>query len=98
MEWWFVLPIIVFSLLFLFAIGVPVAFSFLFVNMVSAYFLGGGQKGLDQIILSIYGSVLNFTMLPIPLFILMGEVMFRSGVAPRMIYGIHGHAGLGTGP
>jgi tripartite ATP-independent transporter DctM subunit len=85
MEWWFVLPIIVFSLLFLFAIGVPVAFSFLFVNMVSAYFLWGGQKGLDQIILSIYGSVLNFTMLPIPLFILMGEVMFRSGVAPRMI-------------
>ena len=29
MEWWLILFIIVFSLLFLFAIGVPVAFSFL---------------------------------------------------------------------
>lgn len=85
MDWWFTLIIIIFSLLFLFAIGVPVAFSFLFVNMGAAYFLWGGQKGLDQIILSIYGSVINFTMLPIPLFVLMGEVMFRSGVAPRMI-------------
>jgi tripartite ATP-independent transporter DctM subunit len=85
MEWWLILLIIIFSLLFLFAIGVPVAFSFLFVNMVAAYFLWGGHKGLDQVILSVYGSVINFTMLPIPLFVLMGEVMFRSGVAPRMI-------------
>jgi tripartite ATP-independent transporter DctM subunit len=85
MEWWLILLIIIFSLLFLFAIGVPVAFSFLFVNMVAAYFLWGAQKGLDQVILSVYGSVINFTMLPIPLFVLMGEVMFRSGVAPRMI-------------
>jgi tripartite ATP-independent transporter DctM subunit len=85
MAWWIILLIIVAGLLVLFAIGVPVAFSFLFVNMVAAYFLWGGQKGLDQIILSIYGSVINFTMLPIPLFVLMGEVMFRSGVAPRMI-------------
>jgi len=85
MEWWLILLILIVSLLFLFAIGVPVAFSFLFVDMVAAYFLWGGHKGLDQIILSIYGSVINFTMLPIPLFVLMGEVMFRSGVAPRMI-------------
>ena len=85
MEWWLIFILIIFGLLFLFAINVPVAFSFLFVNMVAAFFLWGGQKGLDQVILSIYGSVINFTMLPIPLFVLMGEVMFRSGVAPKMI-------------
>ncbi|MCK5205985.1 MAG: TRAP transporter large permease subunit, partial [Desulfobacterales bacterium] len=85
MEWWLIFLLIMISLLFLFAINVPVAFSFLFVNMAAAFFLWGGQKGLDQIILSIYGSVINFTMLPIPLFILMGEVMFRSGIAPKMI-------------
>jgi tripartite ATP-independent transporter DctM subunit len=88
MEWWLIFLIIIISLLFLFAINVPVAFSFLFVNMMAAFFLWGGQKGLDQIILSIYGSVINFTMLPIPLFVLMGEVMFRSGVAPKMIEAI----------
>ena len=85
MEWWLIFLLIMISLLFLFAINVPVAFSFLVVNMAAAFFLWGGQKGLDQIILSIYGSVINFTMLPIPLFVLMGEVMFRSGVAPKMI-------------
>jgi len=85
LEWWAILLIIFFSLLFLFAIGVPVAFSFLFVNMVAAYLLWGGHRGLNQFILSIYGSVINFTMLPVPLFILMGEVMFRSGLAPRMM-------------
>jgi tripartite ATP-independent transporter DctM subunit len=85
MEWWVIVPFIMFGLLVLFAIGVPVAFSFLFINIVAAYFLWGGQRGLDQLILSIYGSVINFTMLPIPLFVLMGEVMFRSGVAPRMV-------------
>jgi len=85
MEWWIIFLLIMIGLLFLFAINVPVAFSFLFVNMAAAFLLWGGQKGLDQIILSIYGSVINFTMLPIPLFVLMGEVMFRSGVAPKMI-------------
>ncbi len=85
MEWLTTLLIILSGLFLLFALGVPVAFSFLFVNMTAAVFLWGGHTGLDQIILSIYGSVINFTMLPIPLFILMGEIMFRSGVAPKMI-------------
>lgn len=85
MDWLAPFLMIMFGLFFLFALGVPVAFSFLFVNITAAFFLWGGQGGLDQIILSIYGSVINFTMLPIPLFILMGELMFRSGVAPKMI-------------
>lgn len=85
MDWHLVFSMILAGLFLLFALGVPVAFAFLFVNMVAAFFLWGGQGGLDQIILSIYGSVINFTMLPIPLFILMGELMFRSGVAPKMI-------------
>jgi tripartite ATP-independent transporter DctM subunit len=84
MEWWLILFIILVGILFLFAIGVPVAFSFFVLNILAAFLLWGGQKGLDQFILSLYGSI-NFNMLPIPLFILMGEVMFRTGVAPRMI-------------
>jgi tripartite ATP-independent transporter DctM subunit len=85
MDWLTTLLIILSGLLLLFALGVPVAFSFLFVNMTAAVFLWNGNTGLDQIILSIYGSVINFSMLPIPLFIFMGELMFRTGVAPKMI-------------
>ncbi len=84
MDWWLILIIILLGILFLFAIGLPVAFSFFALNILAAFLLWGGQKGLDQFILSLYGSI-NFNMLPVPLFILMGEVMFRTGVAPRMI-------------
>jgi len=63
----------------------PVAFSFLLVNIVFMFLFWGGQAGLEQLIESLFVSVASFTLLPIPLFIIMGEVMFRSGVAPRMM-------------
>jgi tripartite ATP-independent transporter DctM subunit len=85
LEWWIVFLFIFFGLLFLFALGVPVAFSFLFVNLVGAYLFWGGSVGLSQLILSIYNSVTSFALIPVPLFVLMGEVMFHSGVAPRMM-------------
>jgi tripartite ATP-independent transporter DctM subunit len=85
LEWWIVFLFIFIGLLFLFALGVPVAFSFLFVNLVGAYLFWGGQVGLSQLILSIYNSVTSFALIPVPLFVLMGEVMFHSGVAPRMM-------------
>ena len=41
--------------------------------------------GLNQLILSIDSSVSTFVLVPLPMFILMGTVMFHSGVAFRMI-------------
>jgi len=55
------------------------------INVVGAFFLWGGEAGLEQFIVSIRSSVTSFTILPLPLFILMGEVMFHSGIAPLMI-------------
>ena len=85
MEWWLILLIIFSALVILFALGVPVAFAFLFVNVIAVYVFWGGGAGLSQLILSIYESVTIFALLPVPLFVLMGEVMFRSGIAPRMM-------------
>jgi len=85
MEWWLLLVIIFATLIFLFLIEVPVAFSFLLINVLGFYFFMGGRAGLNQLILSIYESVTTFVLLPVPLFILMGDLMFRTGVAPRMI-------------
>jgi tripartite ATP-independent transporter DctM subunit len=84
-EWWLILLIIFSALVILFALGVPVAFAFLFVNVIAVYVFWGGGAGLSQLILSIYESVTIFALLPVPLFVLMGEVMFRSGIAPRMM-------------
>jgi tripartite ATP-independent transporter DctM subunit len=85
MEWWITLVLIFICLMFLFVIGVPVAFSFLFINIIGVYVFWGGEAGLTQLIRSIYRSVATFALLPVPLFILMGEIMFRSGVAPKMM-------------
>ena len=85
MEWQIALLLFFGSLIFLLALGMPVAFSFLLVNIVFMFLFWGGQAGLEQLIESLFVSVASFTLLPIPLFIIMGEVMFRSGVAPRMM-------------
>ena len=77
---------IIFScLMFLFFIGVPVAFSFLSINIVGVYLFWGGEAGFDQLIRSIYRSIASFSLLPVPLFILMGEIMFISGIAQKMM-------------
>jgi tripartite ATP-independent transporter DctM subunit len=85
MEWWVILILIFSSLMFLFLIGVPVAFSFLFVNIICVYLFWGGDAGFSQLIRSVYRSVATFALLPVPLFVLMGEIMFRSGIAPNMM-------------
>lgn len=85
MEWWMILALIFIGLMFLFIIGMPVAFSFLLINIIGVYLLWGGEAGLTQLIRSVYRSVSTFSLLPVPLFILMGEIMFRSGIAPKMM-------------
>jgi len=85
MEWITPLVIILGSFLFLIFTGMPVAFAFLFINLVGAYMLWGGPTGLYQIVLSFYDSLARFTILPIVMFVLMGDIMFRSGVASRML-------------
>ncbi|MBW2063520.1 MAG: TRAP transporter large permease subunit [Deltaproteobacteria bacterium] len=85
MEWWMILIVILICLMVLFVLGVPVAFAFLFVNIIGVYVFWGGEAGLSQLIRSIYRSVATFSLLPVPLFVLMGEIMFRSGIAPKMM-------------
>ena len=67
------------------ASGLPVAFAFLLINIVGIFFFWGGEAGLGQLILSIYAAVTNFALLPVPMFFLMGEIMFQSGVATSVI-------------
>lgn len=65
--------------------GIPVAFSFLAVIIVGAPITWGLGPGMAQVILSLSDSLMNFALLPLPLFILMGEVVFHSNIAPNMI-------------
>jgi len=61
--------------------GLPVAFAFLGVNLIGAFVFLGGEVGLDQVVRNTIASVSNFSLAPIPLFLLMGEILFQTGVA-----------------
>jgi tripartite ATP-independent transporter DctM subunit len=65
--------------------GMPIALCFFIVNVIGMYALFGGMMGLQNLINSLYSSLNSFILLPIPLFILMGEVMFQSKIAPILI-------------
>ena len=85
MEWWLVLLVIFCALCLLMATRLPIAFCFIAINIVGAYFLWGGLGGIDQFVLSIFTSVTNFNLAPVPLFIVMGDVLIHSGIAIKAI-------------
>src|SRR4029077_17534248 len=69
-------------------LGMPVALSFVAINIVGAWLFLGGEAGLGQIVRNSVASVMNFSLTPIPLFILMGEILFHTGIAIKVIDGI----------
>ena len=66
-------------------IGIPVAFSFIAINLIGAVLFLGGGAGLHQLLRNSSAAMLNFSLTPIPLFILMGEVLFHTGLAVKVI-------------
>jgi tripartite ATP-independent transporter DctM subunit len=69
----------------LMALGLPVAFAFLAVNIVGAALFLGGEAGMVQFARNSVQSITSFALTPIPFFVLMGEVLFHSGVALKAI-------------
>lgn len=69
-------------------LGLPVAFSFLVINLVGAWLFLGGEAGLTQIVRNSVISVASFSLTPIPLFVLMGEILFHTGLAVKVIDGV----------
>src|SRR5919201_804440 len=68
--------------------GLPVAFTFIAVNIAGAAIWLGGEPGLQQLARNSVVSVTSFSLTPIPLFILMGEVLFHTGIAVKVIDGV----------
>ena len=85
MEWWLILLLIIGSLLVLMFMGMPVAFCFILINIVGVSIFWGTELGLRQLVISMFQSVIRFNLLPISLFVLMGELLFNSRLAPLML-------------
>jgi len=83
---WIEASILMFGgLVALMSLGLSVAFGFLAVNIVAALLFLGGEQGLTQLARNAVQSVTSFSLTPIPFFVLMGEVLFHSGVALKAI-------------
>jgi tripartite ATP-independent transporter DctM subunit len=80
MEWWLVISLLFGGMVFLLLTNLPIAFAFLVVNMVAAYFFLGGIAGLIGVVTGTFTSITTFTLLPVPFFILMGELIFHTGL------------------
>ena len=78
MTWW--LPIAAGAplLLLLFVAGLPAFVCFLILNLIGLLALTG-TAGFGMFANSMFTTATNGTLAAVPLFILMGEIMFRSG-------------------
>lgn len=85
MEWWVPLLLLIGGAVFFMLLGLPVGISFLFTNLLGTLFFMGGFSGLKLLILNLEESLTSFGLLTVPMFILMGEVMFHSRMALRAI-------------
>ncbi len=85
MTWYLALLTMLGPLCALLLLGVPVAFAFFAVNIIGALVFLGGDAGLLQMVRNSVTALTNYSLAPIPLFILMGEILLHSGVAFRAI-------------
>jgi len=85
LTWYVALTLILGGVVLVMALGAPVAFAFFIVTTVGVYALQGGGGAFLQLILSIYSSVSSYALVPIPLFILMGVVLWHSNIGQQAI-------------
>ena len=78
MTWWVALSGGMVLLLSLFLIGVPIFVAFVVLNVLGV-FLFFGASGFGLFANSIYATATLGALSAVPLFIVMGEVLFRSG-------------------
>ena len=79
LPWWLTLITFFGLLLALMSTGMPVAIAFALLNIIGL-FMVKGTTGLLLLPGSVYRSVATFNLLAIPMFFLLGEILFQSRV------------------
>ena len=83
MAWYWVATLLFGTALGLMMFGVPVAIGFLATNVLAAMLFMGGGPGIQQVINNGFGALTAFPLVPIPMFLLMGELFYHTGLAGR---------------
>jgi tripartite ATP-independent transporter DctM subunit len=84
MEWYWAGLLLFGLIIALMLAGMPVAIAFLAANIVAAAVFMGGAQGVVQMLNNGFGSMTSFALVPIPMFLLMGELFYYTGLAERM--------------
>lgn len=80
------LPLILFGVIFLLILfGYPVAFTLGGISILVGLFVFDSDF-FYLLSLRIYGTMQNFVLLAVPLFIFMGMILEKSGIAERLLY------------
>jgi TRAP-type C4-dicarboxylate transport system permease large subunit len=84
MEWYYALSLLLGTVCLLMFLGLPVAFAFFAANILGTYLFISGDIGLVFMPMEFHNAI-KFTLTPIALFLLMGEILLQTGVAFKAI-------------
>ncbi|WP_207101127.1 TRAP transporter large permease [Paracoccus shandongensis] len=85
MEWLYPFSVLVGSVVVLMGLGLPVAFAFFTTNIIGLMLFFGGTRGIVQMVSNFSEAVGTYTLAPLPMFLVMGSLYFRSGLGERVI-------------
>lgn len=88
MEWQAAALLLFGLIVVLMLLGMPVAIAFLAANIIAAMSFMGGTPGITQLLNNGFGAMTSFALVPIPMFLLMGELFYYTGLAERMFNAI----------
>ena len=88
MDWPWAIALLFGLIVALMLLGMPVAIAFLAANIVGAMIFMGGTIGIVQVLNNGFGAMTSFALVPIPMFLLMGELFYYTGLAAKMFNAI----------
>ena len=83
MVWFAAFALMLCITILLIALGLPVAFAFLTADVVGVVLFMGGDAGLAQLVRTAANALTKFALVPVPLFLIMGELFFHTGLGFR---------------
>ena len=88
MDWLFPFALMVGLILFFMGLGLPVAFAFFLVNIIGLFLFFGGSAGVTQMIANFSDAIASYSLAPLPLFLIMGSLFFRSGLGDGVMHAL----------
>ena len=89
MEWYWAFAMLLGMIIFMMALGVPVAITFLTTNIIGWLFFNEWEPAaIFQVVDNSTILITRFTLGPVPMFIMMGSLFFHTGLAIRVFDGL----------